>query len=136
MYRTLIKIGTLFLIAVNILAIPFANAEESDLSAVIQADTSVEVNRNIIFDASSSFLPDPEKKISYEWDFGDGNKDEGIEVVHTYPDPFLYNATLTINDGERISVASHEVHVYRKLALLITDKTEAAKRISGIKNYA
>lgn len=136
MYRTLIKIGTLFLIAVNILAIPFANAEESDLSAVIQADTSVEVNRNIIFDASSSFLPDPEKEISYEWDFGDGNKDEGIEVVHTYPDPFLYNATLTINDGERISVASHEVHVYRKLALLITDKTEAAKRISGIKNYA
>lgn len=131
-----VKTGIIFLILASLWAPFVANAQEEDLKAVIQADTSVEINRNIIFDASTSFIPDATKRISYEWDFGDGNKDEGIEVVHTYKNPYLYTATLTINDGENISTASHEVHVYRKLALLVTDKTDAVNRIAGIKNYA
>ncbi|MBU1992446.1 MAG: 7TM domain-containing protein [Patescibacteria group bacterium] len=112
--------------------------EEPIIKAVIQADTSVETGRNIIFDASNSYLKDVDKEtVRYEWSFGDGNADEGIEVVHTYRDPQLYNVALSIRqNGELIAEAAHRVHVYRKLTILLTDKTEEQNRIQGIKNYA
>jgi hypothetical protein len=135
--------ANLFILILIILSVPFANAQNeiqqslpSDLKAAIQADTSLEANKNIIFDASTSFIPDPEREITYEWDFGDGNSDQGVEVVHTYKRPSLYKVKLKISDGENESEAMHNLHVYRKLSILITDNTDAAKRIYGIKNYA
>lgn len=36
--------------------------------------------------------------VSYTWDFGDGTSESGIEVVHTYNAPGVYQVTLTITD--------------------------------------
>ena len=34
--------------------------------------------------------------LSYEWDFGDGSEDEGVDVEHVYTSPGMYTVKLTI----------------------------------------
>lgn len=108
----------------------------SYLKAVITADEAVEIQKSAIFDASQSFLPDPDKTIQYLWDFGDGNKNEGLEVLHAYKTPGRYNISLSIREGENTSEANVEVFAYTKLIVLITDQTEAEDRIAGMKDFA
>ncbi|MCM8765816.1 MAG: PKD domain-containing protein [Candidatus Omnitrophica bacterium] len=51
-----------------------------------------------VFDASASYDPDGDS-LSYYWDFGDGNKAEGIKVKHTYTQSGTYTVTLTVKDN-------------------------------------
>ncbi|MCM8783484.1 MAG: PKD domain-containing protein [Candidatus Omnitrophica bacterium] len=51
-----------------------------------------------IFDASNSYDPDGDA-LSYSWDFGDGDKAEGIKVKHTYTKSGTYTVTLTVKDS-------------------------------------
>lgn len=37
--------------------------------------------------------------LGYEWDFGDGDKGEGMNIVHTYLHPGSYLVTLTVRDN-------------------------------------
>ena len=69
------------------------------LKAVINTEQNTEIQKSTTFSASQSFIPYPEREIHYEWDFGDGNKNEGIEVVHAYKEPGQYTTTLTLTDG-------------------------------------
>ncbi len=39
--------------------------------------------------------------LTYEWDFGDGNRDFGPSPSHTYADDGSYTVTLTVTDDER-----------------------------------
>lgn len=106
------------------------------LEAAITIDEAIEIQKSTIFDASQSFIPNPEKEVSYSWDFGDGNKNEGIEVLHAYKNPGNYTIKLTINDGTDTSTLEKKVFAYRKLIVLITDKKEAQARIEIFKNFA
>ena len=106
------------------------------LEAVMTADETVAVKRSTILDASQSFLPDSEVEYTYEWDFGDGNKNEGVEVLHTYKDPGRYTITLRIYNDNEESIIQKEVFVFKKLILLLTDSESDAPLIETIRGYA
>ena len=53
----------------------------------------------IAFDGSASSDPDGDE-ISYEWDFGDGEKGEGDRPLHTYAREGRYIVTLTVFDWD------------------------------------
>ena len=57
----------------------------------------------VSFDASSSVDPDGDN-LEYSWDFGDGSKDKGEKISHTYEKPGSFKPVLTINDSEGQSV--------------------------------
>jgi hypothetical protein len=50
------------------------------------------------FDATGSIDPDGDM-LTFTWDFGDGNKDVGPSVTHTYDNEANYTVTLTADDG-------------------------------------
>lgn len=103
------------------------------LEASINVEQSIEQQKSTIFDASNSFIPNPDATTSYEWDFGDGNKNEGVEVLHAYKEPGNYAVTLTIkSDGEQ-STTIQELFVYKKLIILITDQKEEEDKINFVK---
>ncbi len=53
--------------------------------------------RTVVFDASGSH--DKESQlIGYHWDFGDGQSGVGQRITHTYAQPGVYQATLTVAD--------------------------------------
>lgn len=108
----------------------------SYLKSVISTDNATEVLKSTIFDASQSFIPDPDREITYEWDFGDGNRNEGIEVLHAYKDTGYHKVTLKISDGQNISQSTIDVFAYRKLIVLVTDQTQDQDRLKVIQNFA
>jgi len=56
---------------------------------------------SFIFDGSKSYDPDG-KIISYQWDFGDGEKAEGAQVTHTYKKSGRYKVVLTVMDDSQL----------------------------------
>lgn len=127
----------LLILFAGITQISYAAPLESNyLKAVITVDPATEIGKSTIFDASQSFIPHPERTIQYEWDFGDGNKNEGVETLHAYKTPGEYNVTLKITDGTLTSVSSFETFAYEKMMVLITDQLESKDRIEIIKNFA
>lgn len=105
----------------------------NNVRAVINAESDVEVEKNIIMDASQSFVPDENLPVKYEWDFGDETPSvDGVEVVHSFEEPGVYLVTLTVTQaGESASIA-HSIIAYDKLVLLLTDVTESQERISKL----
>lgn len=146
MYRTTKKIFATLALAFYLLPITaFAQDEPSiedttpkevTFNAVLKASDSVQIDKNIIFDASGTTHPDPEANITYTWDFGDGNKKEGHEVVHTYTTLGPKTVTLTANDGNETKTATKDIFVYKKIIIFITDKADIKDRVEGFKNYA
>jgi len=71
--------------------------------AALKVDTtSGVVPLKVSFDASNSYDPDGEI-VSYKWKFGDNSTSSVEKVDHTYEDPGIYNAVLTVvdDDGEK-----------------------------------
>ncbi len=66
---------------------------------------------SVTFDASASEDSDGSIE-AYNWDFGDGETDEGVQVEHTYEEAGIYTVTLTLEDdaGDE-ATASKEVEV-------------------------
>jgi hypothetical protein len=77
-------------IVISVNSPPFADA------AVVE---SGEVGKPISFDGSGSYDPDGDP-LTYTWDFGDGNKDVGESLSHTYDQEGFYYVTLTVDDGK------------------------------------
>ena len=74
-------------------------AENQPPVAVAGEDITVKVGEEITFDGGKS--SDPDGKItSYEWDFGDGTKAEGVQVKKIYDKPGQYQVTLTVADDK------------------------------------
>jgi len=118
---------------------PTATVEITDttyLEALITTDEAIEVQKSNIFDASQSFIPDPTREVTYHWDFGDGNKNEGVEVLHAYKEPGNYTINLTVNDGIDESNYTTDVFVYRKLLILISDEESVKERIEIIQDFS
>ncbi|MBA4336778.1 hypothetical protein C0416_03325 [bacterium] len=110
--------------------------EEVTFKAAIKAGDSIQLDKNIIFDASGTTHPNADANITYTWDFGDGNKKEGREVVNTYTTLGKKTVTLTANDGNETQTVSKDIFVYKKIIIFITDKAAIKDRIEGFKNYA
>ncbi len=109
---------------------------QEDLYAVIDGDSEVMINRSIIFDASESYHVD-EAELTYEWHLGDGNRQQGVEIVHSYAEAGEYQVTLVVrDDDEEQDVATHTIFVYESTFLLITDNTEEAERLESLVEYA
>ncbi len=106
------------------------------LEAVVTSEETIAVKRSAIFDASQSFLTNPDETYTYEWDFGDGNKNQGAEVLHAYKDPGRYTISLKVYNGTEESTVEKEVFVFKKLILLITDRDENQEQIATIRSYA
>lgn len=107
--------------------------EEKKLQAVIQSENIVEVGKTIIFDASKTTPAFEEQELSYEWHFGDGNRQQGIDVVHSYRDPGDYQVTLVVRDPDGNSdTITTDIFVYKKLVLLVTDNMGQSLTISRL----
>lgn len=146
MYKNFKKIGAVFallfyLFPLTVLAqdapsIEDARPEDVTFEAVMNASDSVQIDKNIIFDASKTTHPNEDANITYTWDFGDGNKKEGAEVVYTYTTLGQKTVTLTANDGNETKEVSKDIFVYKKIIIFITDKAEIKDRVEGFRNYA
>ncbi|MFH1012406.1 MAG: 7TM domain-containing protein [Candidatus Peregrinibacteria bacterium] len=119
---------SLFFIPSVSLAVTF---DVNQLRAVIGGNNIVQVKKNIIFDASQSFIPNKEEPVSYRWDLGDGMVAVTEEVVHMYKKPGQYEVILTIRQGDQEDTARWEVFAYEKLVLLLTDVTEKKETITN-----
>ena len=129
------KIATAALISLFSLSTVFA-ATTTYIEAAISTDEGLQLKKSSVFDASESFIPNLDREVSYEWDFGDGNKNEGVQILHAYQEPGRYTVNLNVSDGISSSETSKDVFAYRKLIVLITDQTEAEDRIQNIKQFA
>lgn len=107
-----------------------------EIRPVITGDDIVRVNKNIIFDASSTFLLDTSEDVGYQWDLGDGTSIVGEEAVHTYDQPGSYTVTLTVTQGSQTESIARDVFAYNKLIFLLTDVTERGENILNLKEDA
>lgn len=105
--------------------------------AIIKAKDFVEVNKRIIFDASESFAVAVKgQNVSYSWDFGDGKTGKGVEVVHTYDTAGEYAVKLTVKNADGESVSEHNVLAYKRLVLMITDRSSDKNVVNSLADYA
>ena len=66
--------------------------------AFVASPTKACPDTEITFDASET-RSQPQNKLTYAWDFGDGTKAEGVGVTKKYTKPGLYDVVLTVNDN-------------------------------------
>lgn len=59
------------------------------------------VNDEVEFDGSKSMDAD-EDKLTYKWDFGDGETSEGMKVKHAYKKSGVYKVSLTVTDDSGV----------------------------------
>lgn len=126
-------LASLFLLPGLTHAVEF-NVDE--IRPIISGDDIVRVSRNIIFDASSTFLLDPEQPVTFQWDLGDGTTIFGEEVVHTYSSPGAYTVTLTVTHAGQAEAIARDVFAYNKLIFLLTDVDERKENIQNLQEDA
>ena len=66
--------------------------------------------RDVQFSADESTDRDADT-LTYKWEFGDGERAEGLYVSHSYAKSGLYTVTLTVSDGNEASVARTTVYI-------------------------
>jgi PKD repeat protein len=98
---------------------PLARANEA--AAICTADLAEPLEAD--FSAAGSTDPDGDR-LTYRWDFGDGESGEGAKVSHRYRLGGRYTATLTVDDGSRSScstgTATVPVHLNRSPVVRVT----------------
>ena len=80
---------------------PVANAGQ-DVDLCLQHNQDYSVS----FDGSGSTDADGDS-LAYNWDFGDGTGDSGVNVTHVYPRRGEYVVTLSVNDGFGFACSTH-----------------------------
>jgi parallel beta-helix repeat protein len=84
--------------------------DSSPPTAAIKANASAVVGEPVLFDASGS--SDDVGVVAYAWSFGDGEEGEGEAVTHSFPEPGVYEVTLTVSDAYgNVGKESYEVAV-------------------------
>lgn len=72
--------------------------------AVLGPDIEAVTGEKVLFDASASSDPDG-TILTYDWDFGDGNRSTGIAPSHIYQFPGEYTVSVTIADNHATDVS-------------------------------
>lgn len=124
-------LSSLALLFISVPSFASAAVIPLDLAAitpVIDAEESIAVDRNIIFSAAQSTSL-AAGELSYEWHFGDGNRQIGVEVAHSYAESGEYIVNLTVRDLQgNSSAAELKVFVYERAFVLISNlETENTK---------
>lgn len=97
---------------------PAGDVLQPDIRPQISGRAEVETGKRFILDASKSVLP-KDANATYRWDFGDGQKETGIEVVHLYDKPGKYTVTLTITLGKEEYTAQTSVFAYKQIVTFL-----------------
>ena len=84
--------------------------DSSPPTAVMKANASAVVGEPVLFDATGS--SDDVGVVDYAWSFGDGEEGEGEAVTHAFPEPGVYEVTLTVSDAYgNVGTKAYEVAV-------------------------
>ena len=70
--------------------------------AAVGPNMTVCINDEIQFDGSKSYDLDAGDKLTYKWDFGDGETGEGVNAKHAYKKLGVYKVTLTVADDSGV----------------------------------
>jgi len=102
------------------------NADPNDqnkgpIPELVAEKTEAKAKDVITFNALKSRDPDGDI-VSYEWDFGDGQKATGVVVDHAFKDPGYYKVTLKLldnsNEPRETSVTIHITYKWQLMALI------------------
>ncbi len=104
--------------------------------AVVSAREAVQVSKNIIFNATRSYNPTPERPVVYAWSFGDGTFDTGEEVVHVFRRPGVYEVTLEMQVGGARSTITFPVFAYTSAVLLVSDDPSKVDTLTALEEAA
>lgn len=107
-----------------------------DIFTEIQSPSFTEIQSPIIISAKPQFSIEDYQNIKFFWEFGDGNRDEGKEVAHSYKTPGKYTIKLTTKADSEEYVEEKEVFVAIKAAAFITDQQKNIKKIDTFLNFA
>ena len=133
--KMLCRVLLLMLVSAALLVVPLVNAQEEGVDvledtaeetivvAMIESEGVVAVGKNMLFDASSSLEDQTATNVQFNWDFGDGATDSGIEVTHSYETAGDYTVTLQIELPEAVQETSSTVFVYDQGQALLVDET-------------
>jgi PKD repeat protein len=103
-----------------------------DIVPVISADDSIEVNRSVIFDASQT-TASYDGTLIFEWAFGDGNRQEGAEVVHSYAKTGEYTVHLLVRNERGLTAElDYPVFVYSRSFMLVTNVLKEGEKLTAL----
>ena len=112
-------------------------AAQEPIRVSIDAKSSSELGKSLIFDASDSVSVAADAELSYEWFFGDGNRQQGVEVVHSYAESGEYEVTLVVRDNFENQVTKiHDLFIYESSFVLISDVESKKNRITSFTESA
>ena len=115
-----------FLFSVLLFA-PSASAFELPVSL---GPTHAAVEKSVIFDASELPLTLSGENLTYEWLLGDGNREQGEEVVHSYAESGDYTVSLTVRDGKGGEESFEQnVFIYEHSFVLITNLPDEKEKV-------
>lgn len=79
-------------------------SNKAPIANMVLNETHPRQDWSIIFNASNSYDPDgPNETLTYEWSFGDGSGQQGLEVEHSYDEHGTYTIRLTVTDSKGAS---------------------------------
>lgn len=91
--------------------IPFSQLPAGPIAAMNDVEYP-QVHTTLRFDARASFNPRlGSDKLSYNWNFGDGQQASGIAVAHTYTKTGDYTLTLTISSSDGTRTITKLIHI-------------------------
>jgi len=97
----------------------------------IDVDTEVAVGEPVVFDASDTIDPDGENMV-FEWNFADGDFDEGLLVEHVFANEGIFTVKLKVTDNSK-NIVEKQVIITVKNALDFVGGYFAVSDISKIK---
>ena len=79
---------------------------------------AVEIDEDVLFDASCSRVPDEVTVTAYRWDFDDGETEEGDVIEHAFDEAGFFDVTLTIEHDAGDPVTSTRTVTVTEVAVL------------------
>ncbi len=97
---------------------------EAPIAEIAMDNDSGEAPLTVSFDGSASTDSDGEI-VSYDWDFGDGKTESGINVENTFEEAGEYTVSLTVTDNDGLTDA-------KEVTLVVTDAVVLEAPVAAI----